>query len=115
MAKCCDINAGMLRTAVSIEAVTRTSDGAGGYTNAWAARSGAPTRAHVQFKAGSESMQSDRIEAKGSYKITMRYHSAVTESDRVVIGGRYHNIRAIDNVEMRNKWMILHCEVGVPI
>jgi SPP1 family predicted phage head-tail adaptor len=115
MAKCCDITSGMLRTTVSVEAATRTSDGAGGYTTAWAARSGAPTRAHVQFKSGSELMRSDRIEAKGSYRVTMRYNSGVTESDRIVIKGRSHNIRAIDNVEMRDKWLILHCELGVPV
>ena len=115
MTKCCDINAGMLRTAITVQRTTRTSDGAGGYTDARSAISGAPRRASVKFKSGNERQLAERIDAVAGYKVTMRYFSGLQERDRIVIKGRTHNIRAIDNVEMRDKWLVVHTELGPPV
>ena len=115
MTKCCDINAGMLRTAIRVERTTRTSDGAGGYTDAWATLSGAPKRANVKFKSGNERQLAERIDAVAGYKVTMRYFNGLQERDRIVIKGRVHNIRAIDNVEMQDRWLIIHTELGPPV
>lgn len=115
MTKCCDINAGMLRTAITVERTTRTSDGAGGYTDAWATLKGAPKRAGVKFKSGNERQLAERIDAVAGYKVTMRYFAGLQERDRIVIKGRVHNIRAIDNVEMEDRWLIVHTELGVAI
>lgn len=115
MVKCCDINAGMLRTSITVERDGRTSDGAGGYTDAWATLSGAPRRANVKFKSGNERQLAARTDAVAGYKVTMRYFSGLQERDRIVIKGRAHNIRAIDNVEMRDKWLIVHTELGPPV
>ena len=54
MALCGKYSAGQLREVVSIEAKTRTPDGQGGFTVAWAAVSGAPTRAMITAAPGSE-------------------------------------------------------------
>lgn len=115
MTKCCDINAGMLRTVIRVERATRTSDGAGGYTSAWATVTAAPKRAHVKFKSGREYMASERVEASAGYAVTMRYFAGLLEADRIVIDGRTHNIRAIDNVEFRNRWYVVHTELGPAI
>jgi hypothetical protein len=39
----------------------------------------------------------------------------LTTADRVTIGGRVFNIRHIDNVEMKNRWLVLHIEGGASV
>lgn len=112
MAKCCDINAGMLRTAISIERKSRVADGSGGFTETWAALSGSPTRAHVKAMSGHERFASDRVEAGSRWRVTTRYFSGLFEEDRIVIAGRYYNIRFINNVEMRDRWFIIDVDGG---
>lgn len=115
MVKCCDMTAGMLRTPVTFQRKTRTGDGAGGFTEAWATIAGAPKRAQVKAMSGSERWQSQRTEAVSTHKIVVRYFAGLTEVDRVVIDGRAYNIRFIDNVEFRNRWMQITAEVGVAV
>lgn len=113
--KCCDINSGMLRTNVEFQRATKSSDGAGGYTETWAAIADAPTKAHVKSLSGMERFMSDRIEAHNGKRVTVRYFSGLLEADRVEIGGRAHNIRHIDNVEERSRWLVLKVDGGVAV
>lgn len=111
--RCCDINAGMLRTPVAFERATRAPDAAGGFTVTWAAISGAPTRARVVAMSGSERWASDRVEATARYRVTVRYFAGLLEADTVLIGGRRHNIRFVNNIEMRNRWLVIDVDGGV--
>lgn len=113
--KCCDMNAGMLRTACQFQRVTRTTDGAGGWTVTWAAIAGAPTRCHFVALSGSERWQSLRVEATTTNRITVHYLAGLTEDDRVEIGGRMYNIRFINNLEMRNQWLVIDIDGGVAV
>jgi len=113
MKKCCDITAGMLRTPVTFQRKTRTSDGAGGFTEAWAAITGAPTRAQVKAKSGSERWLSERTEASAQFTVTVRYFAGLLESDRIVSAGKAHNVRFINNVEQRNRWLVIDVTAGV--
>jgi head-tail adaptor len=111
--KCCDMNAGKLREPITIERAARTSDGAGGFTVAWAAISGAPDRAYPKALSGSERFASDRVEATTRWRITFRYFDGLLESDRVVFRARAYNIRFINNLELRDKWLTLDLDGGV--
>lgn len=113
--KCCEMTAGMLRTDCLFERQNRVSDGAGGYTESWAAISGAPTRCHFKAMSGGERWASMRIEATSTARITVRYFSGLLESDRVTIGGRVYNIRFVNNVEMRNRWLVIDLGLGVAV
>ena len=113
MSLCCDYSAGMLKEPITIQRMTRTSDGAGGQTQTWATVSGAPTRAAVMPLSGSERYQFDRLEATASLKVTVRYTSGILESDRIVIRSRNHNIRFIKNVEFADKWLEIIVDAGV--
>jgi SPP1 family predicted phage head-tail adaptor len=113
--KCCDMKAGMLKEAVAFQRLTRTSDGAGGFTEAWAAIVGTPTRAHVKAMSGGERWHSDRVEASATHKIVVRYNSSLTTKDRVVIRGLAYNIRFIDNMDMADKWLYITAQVGVAV
>ena len=103
----------MLRTDVVFQRVTKTPDGAGGYTDAWAAISGAPTRAHVEAMSGSERYNSDRVEAGVRYRVAVRYVSGLTVKDAVLIDGKRSNIRFINNVEFKSRWLVIDVDEGV--
>lgn len=107
------MHAGMLREPVTFERRTLTGDGAGGQTEAWAAISGVPTRAHVRPVSGSERYASDRTEAIVRLRLVTRYTAALREGDRVKIRDRVHNIRFLDNVEFRDKWLQIDVDGGV--
>jgi len=113
LVKCCDMHAGMLKEPVVFQRRTLTSDGAGGQTETWAAIVGAPTRASVKPVGGSERFASDRTEAIVRLRLVVRYTDAIREGDRVKIRDRVHNIRFLDNVEFRDKWLQIDIDGGV--
>jgi len=95
--------------------MTRTGDGAGGFTEGWAAITGAPTRAMVKPMSGGERFQSQRTEATSTHKIVVRYCADLTEVDRAVIRGRAYQVRFINNVDFDDKWLEISAEVGVAV
>lgn len=111
--KCCDYSAGMLREPVTFERRALATDNAGGFTETWAAIPGAPTRAFARAPSGSERYSSDRVEAIGRVKLTVRYFAGLSERDAVTIRGVRHNIRFINNVEFRDLWLEIDAERGV--
>lgn len=113
--KCCNINAGMLREAVEFQRATKVSDGAGGYTEVWAAISGASTLAQVKALSGGERFASERIESTTKWRITVRYFTGLLESDIVVIRDREYNIRFINNIELRDRWLVIDLDGGAAV
>jgi SPP1 family predicted phage head-tail adaptor len=112
--KCCsDITAGMLSTPVQFQRMSRVSDGAGGFSQAWLPLAGTPTRAHVKSMSGSERYASARIEATATHRVTVRYFAGLTEADSVVFAGKRSNIRFINNLEQRDRWLVLDVQTGV--
>lgn len=115
MGRCCDYSAGKLRTAVLFETATRTSDGAGGSTRAWATVSGAPTRCAAKPISGRELYSSERTEAVSGVRLVVRYTTTIKPQDRATIDGKRYNIERIDNVEFANKWLEITASGGVAI
>lgn len=113
--KCKDLNAGKLRTAVTFERATRTSDGAGGYTEAWATITGAPTRAAVKHFTGRETMDADRIEFVSRTRLFTRYNSGLKQGDRVTMGSKVYNIQSVIDIEMRGKYLQIDLKQGVAV
>lgn len=111
--KCSDMNAGMLKEPVTFQRRTLVSDGAGGQTETWATVTGTPSKAFVKPVSGSERFASDRVEAIVRLRLVTRYTNKLTESDRVLIRGRAHNIRFLDNVEFADKWLQIDVDGGV--
>ena len=111
--KCCDYNAGMLRTPCQFQRKTRTGDGSGGWSEAWTNLAGAATRCSFKALSGGERFQAQRAEATTRNRIVCRYFADLTEADRVVIGGRRYDIKFIDNIELRNRWLVIDVDGGV--
>lgn len=113
MVKCCDINAGQLRTPVAFERKTNVADGAGGWTTSWAPIAGTPTRARVEGLSGSERLMAQRVDATTSDKLICRYVAGISAADRVLVDGEPYRITWVDNVERRNKWLEMRLSGGV--
>jgi SPP1 family predicted phage head-tail adaptor len=103
----------MMREPVQFQRLTRTSDGAGGYTEAWAAVSGAPVRAMVKAMSGRERWSSQRIEASSTHRVVVRYFDGLREGDRVEIRGEVGNLRFVNNVGYADRWLEIDVEMGV--
>lgn len=104
----------MLRTPVTFEAKTQVADGLGGWTETWATIISAPTRAHVKSLSGSERLRAEAVSATTRKRVTCRYSADVDPGDRVLIGGRAHNIRFVNNIEERDRWMEIDVDGGEP-
>lgn len=114
MVSCCTpkYTARQLRTRVQFERSTKTSDGAGGYTESW--KTLVSTFAFIQKFSGSETFASERIEARTKYRIVCRYFSGLRESDRLVMRNIAYDIIAINNVEFKDQWLEIDLAGGVP-
>lgn len=113
MACCSDYSAGMLRTSVEFQRKSRVADGAGGWSETWAAIAGAPDRAFVKAMSGSERFVSMRVDATAKWKVVTRYFAGLVEGDRVLVEGRAANIRFVNNVEYKNRWYEIEVDFGV--
>lgn len=102
--KCCDLTAGKLRNMISIERAVKTPDGAGGSTNVWAPVVSS-LRSYIKPISGGERFNAMRLEADTTHRIFIRYRTDILTSDRVNYNGRLMQIRAILNLEERNKWI----------
>lgn len=109
--KCCEIVPGSLRHTITIERLARTTDNAGGWTDSWATLH--TVKAAIKNVSGSERLHSMRLDAEVTMKATIRYLSDLKEADRVVFRGKRYQIRHIDNVEFRDRWLILSLDGGV--
>ena len=105
----------MLWLTGDIEAVTRTSNGAGGYTEAWAAISGGDDVSIGMWSlSGDERYNADRVEAMSGWRAVLPYVDGVTEACRVVIDSRAYNIAFADDAQKRGAWLVLDLQEGVP-
>lgn len=102
------LRAGKLNKRVTIQQVTRTSDGGGGYTEAWAAL--ATVWANVEPQSGSERWTAGQQGAGVEWQVTIRYRDDVTPLMRVLYGSKVLNIRAVMDPDARSERLVLVCE-----
>ena len=97
-----------VRKSISIESLTSTSDGQGGFTESWSEH--VAVESEVTYMDSSEAMQAGRVETGQMIKFYFRYKPGVTESMRVSFNGEYLPIRSINNIHDANDWIELMCE-----
>lgn len=108
---CCDMTAGKLREPITIQRKQPTPDGLGGQTLQWVSLF--TTRADVRPVSGREAVQAMQLQASITHRIYIRYRADLTAADRILLRGQPLQIRAIINIEMRNRWLELACDQGV--
>ena len=99
---------------ITLRTLTRTADGAGGVTEAWADfADDATVWAAVTFKGASEGLQEGRVNASQVTNFEIYTRSDVTELDALIWEGETYNIRAIRRYGSRPLTMWLDAERGV--
>lgn len=74
---------------------TLTTDGGGGYTEAFTPRVGGTVACRVAPLTGSERETGDRITADAGYVITLPAETTVETDDRIVVAGITYNVTAV--------------------
>ena len=109
--KCCDINAGKLKSKITIERATDTADTSGGSIRVWATE-GTP-RAMWKGLSGGERWQAMRVSPENRFRAIIRfkgdangapYYSA---SDRVKYRGRTYSITSVMDMDDEQKYLEL--------
>lgn len=105
---------GKLRHRLTIEEEARVADGGGGFAVTWSELSTDPTVwGAVVPLSGREVLQAQQLATPVTHKVTIRHRSDVTAAMRLKLGTRAFNIRAVINVDERDRWLELMCEEGV--
>jgi SPP1 family predicted phage head-tail adaptor len=106
---------GELRKQIAIQTETPTPDGAGGYALAWTTV--ATVWADIKPASGSKVYTAGHLEGHVTHEITLRYRGdlGITTAMRAVYGNRAFNIRAVLNLDERNRWTQLLVEEGAAV
>lgn len=109
--KCCEFKSGMLRTpfTLSRQVAVQLEGGAEQLTYV----DYATGKCAFKSLSGGERLYAERIDATTKSRAIIRYRSGIAESDRLTAGGRVYNIRFINNIELRNRWIELDLDGGV--
>jgi len=109
--QCCKYTPGMLRHTVTIQRKQTAPDGAGGFSVQWVDLH--TIKAHMRAVSGNERLQFERLQANVRVRMICRYLADIREADRVIFEGKAHQIRYIDDVEYRKRWLEIDLEEGV--
>lgn len=109
--KCCDLYAGKLRKSITIERETDIDNDSGGQDIIWSTYK--TVKAFIKPKSGTERVRGMQLQSPLSHSVFIRYTADITPEDRVNYKGRYMQIRAVINIEERDRWIELACEEGV--
>jgi SPP1 family predicted phage head-tail adaptor len=102
---------GKLDQFITIERRDRTSDGMGGYVEAWVAR--AEVWANAKAKSGREGLTEGRTSAVFVVTFTIYTLADLNEEDRVLWNGETYNIRGIMREGSRPIYTKFEAERGV--
>jgi head-tail adaptor len=108
------VRAGRLRHLVDLrDPGTRTKDGKGGYTDPYDEKL-SPSTWYCSIDPATPSVLertvAATIEAKVTHVVTGRYHAGISTKTRLTHRGRFLFVRAVQNVEERNRELVLLCE-----
>jgi SPP1 family predicted phage head-tail adaptor len=106
------VNPGRLRHLITLQRLTDTPDGVGGFTREWATY--LTTYAEVLSQAGRESLVAGTIQGVTPYRITMRYQTDIRTADRILFGDLQLNVRSITDLDGRRRWSEIFADTESP-
>ena len=102
---------GQLRHQITLQGQGTTRDSGGGISSGWSTI--ASVYADIKPKSGKEVYAQGKLVGSVSHEITVRYRTDITNSSRISFDSKLFNIRAIINVDERDRFLKLLCEQGV--
>ena len=104
------MRSGQLRHTVQIQSATLADDGLGSPTETWSTVTGGTVRAEIWSLRGEERMAGERLEARVTHRVRLRYFPGLTAAHRLVFGARTFRIRYVNDVNQRGREHLLDCE-----
>lgn len=101
---------GALRHEIALQSVTRTPDGAGGFTAAW--DDTLVTWAQITPRTGLKRSFAGKLEPIITHVVLMRYQPDVTTAQRIRFGARIFQIHAVINHDELDIFLELHAVEG---
>ena len=102
MARCSYLPA-TFKKRVTIQNVSRVSDGQGGYTETWV--DGSTVYASIEPVKSYERYQAQQLAVPVSHKIVMRYNASVDETSRLKYGDRVFDVKEVINVNEDGRFL----------
>lgn len=91
-----DLEDTVLPDTCDILSVTRTSDGQGGWTDAWATAT-EDVACRIDFRGGVESIAGAAVQPFSGYVLTVPHDTTLTTAHRIYHGTIYYNVIEVDN------------------
>jgi len=109
---CEEVCAGELRHAVSYQEAIRTPNSSGGTGSpVWSEQ--AVLMCKIRELSGKEAFMHHRLESQAVAEFTARYRSDLKTEGRLVVDGESFNIRWLNDVDRRKRWIKIVAERGV--
>lgn len=103
---------GSLRHHITIERPFRSAEAGGTATIVWEAV--ASVFARIESVGGREIAIADGMAARITHRVLMRYRADVGAQNRFVVGSRILELRAVLDLEGRQRWLQCLCEERLP-
>lgn len=97
----------MLRHLVTLQRQSSSQDSVGQLLETWSEIG--KEWVDIQPVNGREYFNASGERAEVTHKVRMRYGRTIAPRDRIVYGSRIFNIKAVMNIEERNRWLELMC------
>lgn len=94
----------------TVQELTETPDGAGGYVDSWAERIGIWCK--VDTVSGGEGIDSGRLEHNESLTLATHYNADILPIDRIELAGVLYKITRIEDIDRKQEFMIISIETG---
>lgn len=105
---------GSMDQTITLQRLTRTADGYGGFTDAWADYPiNARVWAHVKAKAGREIAEEGRMTASFTVLFTIYNRTDIDPRDRIIWQDVAYNIRGLRQEGGRRLRLVIEAERGV--
>jgi SPP1 family predicted phage head-tail adaptor len=106
MTKCCQIKSGDLNKRITIQTLTETTDGQGGFSSSWV--DGDSVWAKIKPLSSREREQGAKLELNTTHRIIVRFRQDLLTSsgkDRLKFGSRFFAIGGVFNIEEEDRFL----------
>ena len=102
---------GRMRYEVALQKPTNTRDTGGGITESFTTLSN--IFADIEQTRGNESLRQGQVKEQTTFILTIRYRKDIGTNYRILYDEDAYNIRNIKNVDNRNRYLEVECQLGV--
>ena len=102
---------GRMRFEIELQKPTNTRDAGGGITEVYTTLSN--LYADIEQTRGNESLRQGQVKEKTTHIFTIRYRRDIGTNYRIRYDSDNYNIKNIKNIDNRNRYLEVECELGV--